>query len=108
MDGTDDLTRDELTRRLREDFGYSSREAEVFNDDLENIAKPVRQALFRFLRTGELPEIEVSGWTVGRLMEEKGYLAPGAIVTLSSLMRNRVGALAALSRGFDRLGEKRK
>ncbi len=102
-DESAELTREELVRVLREKFKYAAREAQVFSDDLKNLAEPVRTALFRYLRTGELPEMEVRGWTAKRLIDEKGYLAPGAIVMLSSMMRNPVATLAALSRGFDRV-----
>ncbi len=97
------LSQDEIVQRLVREFGYAEWHAVRVADDIAGFTPAVAEAFSRWWRTGELPALEVEGYTAARLVAE-WHLQPVAIfLALDWLVRDPKRAVAALQRGYDRV-----
>lgn len=96
-------SRQELISRLTSELGYPLHSAELMADKVERIQPELREPFERWWDTGELPRVEVEGYTVARLMEERGLNPLAALMTLDWLLREPELARATIERGFDRV-----
>jgi len=94
-------SRDEIIKRLVREFGYADWHAPRVADDIASFALPIAEAFSRWWQTGELPTMDVEGYTAARLAAE-WHLQPVAVfLTLDWLLRDPEQAVAALRRGYD-------
>jgi hypothetical protein len=70
-------------------------------EDIEKFPKLLRTEFEKFLETGDLPKLEIEGWNLKRLTQEKSLHPIGAFTMLDWLIREPEKAKAALDRGFD-------
>jgi hypothetical protein len=92
-----------VAQRLTADFGYSPGHAAKAAIKLERLQPAVREAFLTWWRTGVFPPLTVAGYTVQRLVEEYGFVLPGAFLALDWLVREPVQALRALAEGCDEI-----
>src|SRR5579883_1738678 len=95
--------RDQIFKRLRDEFNYSEPEARALIDALASSRTPVKQAFAEWWFTGRLDTLEVGGWTAQKIVDHLGCHPPAAIVNLDWLLTEPDAARAALERGFDRV-----
>ncbi len=70
-------------------------------EDIEKLSEPLRTEFEKFLETGDLPDLEVEGWNLERLMKEKNLHPVGAFLMLDWLKKEPQKAKQILARGFD-------
>lgn len=82
---------------------YTEENIEGILQKIEDLPPELREGLDKFLETGETPDIEVEGWTVEKLKEERGLNEIASILALDWLGREPEKAKETLKRGFDRI-----
>ncbi len=92
-----------LVPRLMDEFGYPAAGARLVAEDLARSAAEVQDAFCAWWNTGVIPELEVMGYTVHRLIQEHGMQPVAALLTLDWLTREPERALASLRKGHDRV-----
>jgi hypothetical protein len=98
------MNQEELLPRLISEFHYPPKGAQLVAEKL-SVSKPeIQSAFLYFWNTGELPLIEVEGYTVKQLETEHGMKPIAALLTLDWLLREPEKAKASLKRGHDRVG----
>lgn len=95
--------RRELTERLTSEIGYPPAGAELVADKIEGLHPELRQAFARWWGTGEWPDVEIEGYTVERLVEERGLNPLAALLTLDWLRREPEAARTTIEHGHDRI-----
>lgn len=75
----------ELVRWLREEHGLGAHHAGAVATRLLSTAPRVRGAFLRWWLTGRVEDLEVEGYSLRRLVGEKGMSPMGALLTLSLL-----------------------
>lgn len=94
----------DLIPRLISEFGYSSKEAEVTANDLVAADHRIKVPFWRWWQTGQLDrKLEVEGYSLDWLLEERAMKTPGAFVTLDLLLKDPKTVKSALNRGYDSL-----
>lgn len=73
-------------------------------EDIEKLSNTLRSEFEKFLETDELPKIEVQGWSLKRLTQEKSLHPVGAFLMLDWLQKEPEKAIRSLERGFDIVG----
>jgi hypothetical protein len=91
-------SRPERIARLTDDMGFSSPKAELMADSLEGLHPDLHEGFMLWWNTGELPAMEVEGYTAEFLVKEHGFTPLAALLTLSSLRRDPGPAKATLTR----------
>ena len=71
-----------LCRILTEEFGYSEYEASVTADDLLNLQPRFRPAMEKWFVNREETNLQIGAISSARLMKEKGFTYPAALVAL--------------------------
>lgn len=77
----------ELTHWLVDVHGLDPEHAEAMAQRLLSSAPSIRGAFYRWWKTGVLEELEIEGYGLRRLVEDKGMSVLGALLTLSLLAR---------------------
>jgi hypothetical protein len=90
-----------LVARLVDEFGYPEAGAKLIAADLAACREPVANAFLRWWDTGRMPEVEIQGYTVQRLMREQGMNPVAAFLALDWLNREPEKALQILDKGHD-------
>lgn len=93
----------ELTKRLTNELGYPPSGAPLMADKIERLRPELHEAFGLWWSTGELPRVEVEGYTVARLVKEHNLNPLAALLTLDWLLREPEVAKAAIDRGHDRV-----
>lgn len=96
-------TSNELLARLIDAFGYPAATAEAAAQKLLELRSELRPAFESWWSTGELPDVEVGEYSVGRLMEELEMNPIAAFLALDWLVREPDEAKQTLARGYDRI-----
>ena len=94
---------EELVHRLTTEFNYPYQGALVVAEKCNSLQAPVREAFDSWWASGELPELEIHGYTVEKLMKEHGMNPIAAFLTLDWIQRDPAKAVESLKRGHDRL-----
>lgn len=75
----------ELMNWLREEHGLQAAHADAVAARLLSTAPRIRGAFLRWWLTGQVEDLEVEGYSLRRLVHEKGMSPIGALLTLSLL-----------------------
>lgn len=95
--------RPEIVARLTSEFGYPPSGADLVANKVEGFRPETRRAFEAWWQSGEVPGLEAEGYTVARLVEERGLNPLAALLTLDWLLREPEAARAAVDRGHDRV-----
>jgi hypothetical protein len=96
-------SRAEVTARLTEKLDYPPPGAQLVADKIERLHSDLREPFELWWNTGEVPTVEVEGYTVARLMTDHGLKPLAALLTLDWLLREPETAQATIARGHDRI-----
>jgi hypothetical protein len=91
----------ELIPRLINEFGYPPQGAQIIADKLANSTSQIQTIFNKFWEDGNVPDIEVEGYTISDLTEEHGMKPIAAFLTLDWLIREPEKAKASLQKGHD-------
>lgn len=100
------MNENELIPRLISEFHYPPQGANIIAQKLVNCSPDLQNAFITFWETGEIPPLEVEGYTVERLVTEHGMKPIAALLTLDWLKREPEKAKASLIKGHDFVGKK--
>lgn len=95
-----------LINRLINEYQYSPKGALVVAEKIAGAQPIIKQSFFEFLDSHEIPEIEVEGYTIKRLIDQHDMKPPAAFLTLDWLMRSPDEAKKSLTKGHDWIGKK--
>jgi len=98
-----DISVEQIALRLRDEFGYAAREAEMLAQDLMALEGSVRDAFAYWWQTGEIQPLDVQGYSVERLEREYDMNVIAAFLTLEWLLEDPEIALQAISEGYDQI-----
>jgi hypothetical protein len=93
----------DLVSRLVSEFGYSPYAAAVTAKELVTAHPRVQEAFYHWWRTGKVTDLEVEGYNVRRLANERGMNPIAALLTLDWLLKEPKAALESLARKHDRI-----
>lgn len=96
-------SRSELTTRLTNELGYPQSGAQLIADKIERLRPELHEAFGLWWNTGEMPVVEVEGYTVARLVKDYSLNPLAALLTLDWLLREPEAAKATIGRGHDRV-----
>ena len=96
-------SRPDLIERLTNEWGYPAYDAELMAEDIERLQPMLREPFEHWWNTGELPTVEVEGYTAASLTTEHDLTPPAAMTTLDWLLREPEVAKATIQRGYDRI-----
>jgi hypothetical protein len=91
----------QLIFRLTSEFGYPLQGARLVADKLSTSAPEIRNAFLAWWTGGDLPSVEIGGFTLRWLMEERGMKPIAALLTLDWVMREPEVAAKSLRKGYD-------
>ena len=97
------ITKKELKQRLKDEFGYPGSGAKLITDQLADFCPEIRFEFEKWWTSGELPSIEIEGYTIQRLMNEHNQNPIAAFLTLAWLKTEPIEAKDALNRGYDQI-----
>lgn len=97
------MNEEEIIDRLVKEFDYPVHAAEAVAPKLANLGPETKAAFALWWDTGQIPTLEVEGYTVERLMQEHGMNPIASILTLDWLAREPEKALRSLRKGHDRV-----
>lgn len=90
-----------ISQRLTAEFGYSPNYAPIVAQKLLNCAAPIKTAFEQWWQTGELPALEIEGYTFKELICDYKQKSVAAFLTLDWLVREPELAKSSLRRGYD-------
>jgi len=70
-------------------------------EEIENMPDNIQCAFEEWVKSNQLPSIEIEGYSLRKLIEEFQMKTIGAFTTLSWLQTNPVEAKEALASGYD-------
>lgn len=94
--------KNEIIRVLVDELGYSQREAELTADDLLDLHPSLQAAFSQWLRSRTAANLEAEGFTTQKLMLNKKFTYPAALIALDWLLKEPETAKAALSQDIIR------
>jgi hypothetical protein len=97
------LNKNDLIQRLIAEFQYPPKGADLVANKLLALTPVVHEAFQKFWDHAELPDLEIEGYTVQKLMVEHQMKPLAALLTLDWLVREPEKALASLRRGHDQV-----
>ena len=71
---------------LKKELGYSERVADVTADDLLSLSPQLQPALTKWLDKREVTNMEILGFSIKQLMEQRGYTFPSALISMDWLL----------------------
>lgn len=95
------MEKDALISRLISEFKYPPKGAALVAEKILACAPDLQRAFTTWWENGELPSVEVEGYSVERLMLEHGMNPIAALLTLDFLRREPQRALTSLHKGHD-------
>jgi len=90
-----------LVPRLRSEFGYPRAGAELVAGKLVKSSEAIWAAFWTYWQTGELPALEVEGYTIDGLVQQHSMKPIAALLTLDWLTREPERAKESLVKGHD-------
>ena len=96
-----DLEPEQIMRRLMAEFGYSEDRARMVAWDLTVAVPPVRDAFLQWWTAGVIPDLEIEGYSLQRLIDDHSLQPIGAFLTLDWLATEPHEARRALTEGYD-------
>lgn len=96
-------SRNEIVRRLTSELDYPISAAESIASQLNQSRPEVRAAFMDWWSDGSLDTVEIHGWTAHRIANRVGCRPPTAVLNLQWLLDDPIAAIAAFSRGVDRI-----
>jgi|WetSurMetagenome_2_1015567.scaffolds.fasta_scaffold627208_2 hypothetical protein len=100
------MNANELIPRLTSEFDYPLKGAQIVAEKLANVSPQMKEIIAKFWDTGEIPSIEVNGYTFSRLAQEHNMKPIAALLTLDWLIRDPEKAKASLKKGHDSVTRK--
>jgi hypothetical protein len=100
------MNENELIPRLITEFHYPPQGAKIIAEKLVNSMPEIQKAFLNFWEKGEVPLLEVDGYTISNLETEHGMKLLAALLTLDWLIREPDKAKASLRKGHDFVGKK--
>ncbi len=97
------VKKEELLIRLTEEFKYPKPSVELVADKILNLQPSLQTEFQQWWRTGDVPTIEIEGYTTAELMSKHGMNPIAALLTLDWLIREPEKAKASLKRGHDQI-----
>ena len=92
-----------LIPRLVSEFGYPQTGAQLVANKLVNCSPQVAVAFTEWWESGDLPELNVEGYTLLQLINEHNMKPIAAFLTLDWIVREPEKAKASLRKGHDRV-----
>lgn len=92
-----------MENRLRKEYGYPPKGAELVARQLSQLNPKLFDEFMRWWESGKIPEIEIEGYTLTRLMREHRMNPIASFLTLDWLLRDPEKAKASLEKGHDRI-----
>lgn len=96
-----EITVSELLPRLTTEFNYPEKGARIVANKLVVCTPQVKAAFMQWWQGGELPDLQIEGYTVQWLIEQHNMKPIAAFLTLDWLSREPEAAIASLKRGHD-------
>jgi len=96
------MERQEIINLLRKEE-YPEYMLDAMIDEINGMPENLKSAFGEWTKTGQLPLIEVEGYSLRKLIDEFQMKTIGAFTTLSWLQTNPDEAKGALSFGYDHL-----
>lgn len=93
-----ELNEEQVRERLITEFGYPPEQAGITAEKLLHLESGLQTDFEEWWETGRLPETEVEGFTVKRLMEQRELNPVAAFLSLDWLLREPKIAKETLSR----------
>jgi hypothetical protein len=78
--------KEKIIEILEKEFCYSTHVASVTADDLLSLTPQLKPALSKWLKKREITNVEVSGFSIKQLMEQRGYTFPSALISMDWLL----------------------
>ena len=78
--------KDKIIKILKNELSYSDSVADVTADDLLSLSPQLQPALSKWLEKRELTNVEVQGFSIKQLMEQRGYTFPSALISMDWLL----------------------
>lgn len=82
------MNRKQIEDALRDGYGYSPATARMSAARTDTMDPLVKEALERFLQTGEMEDLTEGQYSVTNLISEFGLKPPAAYLTISDLKKN--------------------
>ena len=90
---------DELSTK----YGYDFRGAVIVANKLEKLNPQLASLFMQWRQDGVIPQIEIEGFTIPRLITEHDMKPIAAFLTLDWLLREPLRAIASLKKGKDHI-----
>jgi len=72
---------------LKNELAYSDHVADVTAADLQSLSPQLQPALTKWLDKREVTNIEILGFSVKQLMEQRAYTFPSALISMDWLIK---------------------
>jgi len=92
-----------LEAYLISEWKYTEHEAKMVTEDLLVSQPQIQQSFDLWQASGDLPTLEVEGYTVQQLAKEHGMNPMAALLTLDWLLTDPESAKSAIAEGYDQL-----
>jgi hypothetical protein len=101
--GQNPISKENLLERITTEFDYPLPRAESATKKLLDLQPQLKSEFEQWWHTGQLPTIEIEGYTVQRLMTEREMNPIAAILALDWLIREPEFAKESFQRRYDRI-----
>jgi hypothetical protein len=101
------VNRDDVITRLTDEFKYPAKGAQLVATKLQALTLEIRPYFEAWWFGGPIPDLQIEGFTVRKLMEEHGMNPIASFLTLDWLAREPEKALASLRKGHDKISQSR-
>ena len=78
--------KEKIIEILVKELGYSEYVAAVTADDLLSLSPQLQPLFSKWLEKREIPNIEVLGFSIKQLMQERKYTFPSALISMDWLL----------------------
>jgi len=95
------FSREQILKRLTELGVKSQASRESAVERLLDLSPELVPHFERWFETGELPDIEIEGFTPQKLREGRILLDPGVFIALDALIKDPEAAKRMLAEGYD-------
>lgn len=92
--------KEKIIKILITELDYSEYAANLTADDLLGITQKLQPTLQKWLDTRVMTDIEVSGFSIKMLMEQREFTFPSALIAIDWLLTDPSTAKSALSERF--------
>ena len=78
--------KDKIVEILKKELDYTDHVADVTADDLLALNPKLQPMLQKWLEKREITDVEVLGFSIKQLMEQRGYTFPSALISMDWLL----------------------